>query len=377
MIVTVPQHAIVEGVKKAGGVVAGKGSVAQLRDIWLEASGSGLTIMASNGNVEFVGTYPADVQEEGLAGVHGNSFVQLVSNLPSGDLQFIRTTRQLHLKAQDIDYDLAISPNESFLPLSPFPSSHPALVSGEYLRLAMERVEFSIAQVPDSPNSCLTVQAGADDAVEFFGTDGTAKLALLTLTNRDLHDGLPASGLLIHRQYLPYIYKLMGSESVEVGISDKRLFLRNTSTDETMSVPLTLGQEPSTPYREKVAAADRCQVHLHLDRRDMVRALTRLQVFVSSSDDRMSISVQGEELVLRLEGTTLAHGTGIERLRLTNPPAALPEGIPRMFKPTLLLETIQHFCSECIDLGLLEENYGAVRGSQDPGYLVMLSAMTQ
>lgn len=54
-----------------------------LRSIWLQAAGSGetgrLTLMATDVNIEFTGTYPAEVREEGQAGVNGRAFVELLA----------------------------------------------------------------------------------------------------------------------------------------------------------------------------------------------------------------------------------------------------------------------------------------------------------
>lgn len=62
-----------------------------LRSIWLQAAGSGetgrLTLMATDVNIEFTGTYPAEVREEGQAGVNGRAFVELLRRLPGGDIQ--------------------------------------------------------------------------------------------------------------------------------------------------------------------------------------------------------------------------------------------------------------------------------------------------
>lgn len=43
--------------------------------------------MATDANIEFTGTYPAEVKEPGLVGVNGRNFVDLIRRLPAGELR--------------------------------------------------------------------------------------------------------------------------------------------------------------------------------------------------------------------------------------------------------------------------------------------------
>ncbi|MDR1857578.1 MAG: hypothetical protein LBR22_10575 [Desulfovibrio sp.] len=370
MNLTVSQYAIVEGVKKAGWVITAKGGTAHLRDIWLKADDAGLTIMASSGEVEFSGTYPATVQKPGFLGTHGVSFVQFVSNLPPAELHLHATGRGLHVKGQDIDYDLQTTDTDAFQPLMPFPSPPPALISWETLHQVLDKVEFCIDPFGSGAACCLMIRATGEDMVEFAGSDHGSRLALLVATNSDLHDTLPAEGLLIQRQYLPFLRKLADGGSVEVGISDRRLFLRNTSTDETMSVPRTFA-EPIR-YQKLAEGITQCRTHLEVDRKDLVKALTRLQIFTSETNEKMLLSVQNGEVVLQL--ASAGHASCVERLKIDDPPLILEEGFSQAFKPSMLLEIAQHYSSERIDLYLQDQYLNAMKGRQDPGYTVFFSS---
>ena len=90
MKITLVKEHIIEGLQKAASIIPSKTGAAYLRSIWLKAEGSSVSIMSTDANIEFTGTYQATVAEPGLAGVQGRAFVDLVRQLPSGDIT--RTT---------------------------------------------------------------------------------------------------------------------------------------------------------------------------------------------------------------------------------------------------------------------------------------------
>ena len=68
MLFTVKKENIIEGLQKAAGIIPTRAGAAYLRSLWIKAEGEVLTIMATDANIEFTGTYPADVKEPGLVG---------------------------------------------------------------------------------------------------------------------------------------------------------------------------------------------------------------------------------------------------------------------------------------------------------------------
>ena len=87
MLFTVKKEHVIEGLQKAAGIIPTRAGAAYLRSLWIKAEGETLTIMGTDANIEFTGTYPADVKEPGLVGVNGRNFVDLVRRLPAGDLR--------------------------------------------------------------------------------------------------------------------------------------------------------------------------------------------------------------------------------------------------------------------------------------------------
>ena len=86
MYLKVNRDEVIEGLQKSASIIPAKTGAAYLRTIWLKSEGGNLCIMSTDSNLEFCGTYPAEIVEEGLAGVQGRAFYDLVRKLPSGEL---------------------------------------------------------------------------------------------------------------------------------------------------------------------------------------------------------------------------------------------------------------------------------------------------
>ena len=77
---------IIDGLQKSSAIIPAKTGAAFLRTIWLEAASGVLRILSTDSSLEFTGQYAAKVTEEGLCGVQGKNFFELVRKLPPGEI---------------------------------------------------------------------------------------------------------------------------------------------------------------------------------------------------------------------------------------------------------------------------------------------------
>ena len=140
MIITVKKEQIIDGLQKAASIIPSKAGAAYLRSIWLQAAGSGetgrLTLMATDVNIEFTGTYPAEVREEGQAGVNGRAFVELLRRLPGGDIQLRldKESNTLLVEQGRRSYKLPAADPVWFQALPPFPEEGAVLWAGDFFQ---------------------------------------------------------------------------------------------------------------------------------------------------------------------------------------------------------------------------------------------------
>jgi len=86
MYLKVYKEEVIEGLQRAANIIPQRTGAAYLRSIWLKAENNRLELLSTDSNIEFRGSYTAEVTEPGLVGVQGRSFVELLRRLPAGQI---------------------------------------------------------------------------------------------------------------------------------------------------------------------------------------------------------------------------------------------------------------------------------------------------
>ena len=179
-----------------------------------QGRGEVLTIMATDANIEFTGTYPADVKEPGLVGVNGRNFVDLVRRLPAGELR-IRlddATGTVILEQGRRTYKLPANDPTWFQSLAPFSSEGAVVWSGDFFQEIIDRVFFCVSDDESSDAiACLYFKPVGEGHIEVCGLNGH-QFALTRFTHDDLSARLPEDGVLIQRKYVGELRKWLGGD---------------------------------------------------------------------------------------------------------------------------------------------------------------------
>ena len=86
MKVAINTEHCINGIQKASSITPTKSGAAMLRTMWIRAEKEKGTIsfMSTDASTEYIGSYPADVEEDGLIGVQSKSITELLRSLPKG-----------------------------------------------------------------------------------------------------------------------------------------------------------------------------------------------------------------------------------------------------------------------------------------------------
>ena len=144
MFVKVQRDEIIEGLQKSANIIPAKTGAAFLRTIWLRAADGTLNIMSTDSNLEFCGAYPAQVLADGLAGIQGRAFYDLVRKLPGGELS-IKTADDgagVLVEQGSRKYKLPVNDPEWFQKFSDFPAGETVFWSGDFFHEVMDKVSF-------------------------------------------------------------------------------------------------------------------------------------------------------------------------------------------------------------------------------------------
>ena len=380
MLLTVKKEQIIDGLQKAASIIPSKAGAAYLRSIWLQAvkapegdlSGEGkLTLMATDVNIEFTGTYPANVQEEGQVGVNGRAFVELLRRLPGGDirLNLDAAANTLLVEQGRRSYKLPAADPVWFQALPPFPEEEAILWSGVFFQDLLDRVSFCINDDDSTEGlSCLCLKSVEPGKVDACGLNGH-QFAMVRFLNAELAAKLPEQGLLLQKKYVNELRKWLGTDEIMLNISERRFHLRTGTGSETLSLPRSNFTYPDhLSFLSRLSAADVSK--LDVDRRECLDALDRLHIFNNESDRCTYFQFADADVVLTAQGQET--GSATEHLE-----AAFSGELERIAFPTRnLMDILGHFQSPRLTFTLTgAEGPCGVTGAEDPDYTVLIMPM--
>ncbi|XPV76180.1 MAG: DNA polymerase III subunit beta [Desulfovibrio sp.] len=372
MYLKVQRDEIIEGLQKSANIIPAKTGAAFLRTIWLKSADGALSIMSTDSNLEFCGSYPCSIVDEGLAGIQGRAFYDLVKKLPSGELTLKMDDEQSHVSIEQGSrkYKLPVNDPEWFQKFSDFPETETVYWSGDFLHEIIDNISFCISD-EDSMEAiaCIHLVPRTEDdekIIEVCGLNGH-QFAMFRFVNDDIFNLLPEDGILIQKKYLAELKKWLTSDEIELAISEKRLFFRTSK--EQFSLPMSYYQYPN--YMNFLSRLNDDDVsRLEVDRKLMIESLERISIFNTDSNRCTYFMLNTGETVLYSQGQEM--GTATESLE-----SVFSGELDKIAFPTKnLIDILNHFNSDKVKFALTgQEAPCGITGEDDPDYQVILMPM--
>lgn len=370
MYLKVYKEEIIEGLQKAANIIPQRTGAAYLRSIWLKADNDKIELLSTDSNIEFRGSYTAEVINAGLVGVQGRAFVDLMRRLPDGQisLKVDEEAPVLHIEQGRRKYKLPVNDSTWFQKFSDFPEEGAVLWSGDFLQELIDRVTYCIGDEGSDALSCLYMKPAQEGRIEAAGMNGH-QFAMLSFSQDDLCGLLPPEGVLVQKKYITELKKWLNGDEINVNIGDKRLFLRTENRTESMSLPLSSYQYPDyTVFLSRLG--DSGVSHLSLARAECQDALQRIAIFNSESNRCTYFELSEKEAILAATGQDI--GSASESLDVE-----YDGEIEKIAFPTNnLMAIMDHFTSPQLTLSLTgPEGPCGIKGKDDIEYLVIIMPM--
>lgn len=371
MYLKVFKEDVIDGLLKAANIIPAKTGAAYLRSIWLRAEGGTLQIFSTDSNIEFSGNYTAEVTEEGLAGVQGRAFVDLVKKMPAGEitLRLEEDSKNLLIEQGRKRYKLPVNEATWFQNFSDFPEANSVYWSGDFLQEVIDKISFCISDEDTMEAiACLSIKPKEDQYIEACGLNGH-QFSMQRFLNDELHALLPDDGILLQKKYLNELKKWLGGDEIELNIDNKRLFFRTGDKREVFTIPLSYYQYPDyNSFLSRLGCDD--VTKLSVDRKLMIDALDRLLIFNTDNNRCTYFTFNGSEVELASQGQEV----GIAKEYVD---AEVSGDIEKIAFPTRnLIEILNHYQSEKLTFILTgTEGPCGLRGSDDPEYTVIIMPM--
>jgi DNA polymerase-3 subunit beta len=366
----ITKETVIEGLQKAGSIIPSKTGAAYLRTLWLKAEQNNLYVMSTNADIEFTGCYPAQTSEEGLIGVQGRAFVDLVRQLPSGELTFTldAASESLLIEQGRRRYKLPVSNAEWFQKFSEFPVENAVVWSADFFQEVLDKVDFCISEDAVDGLGCLHMKPVGNGRIDVCGLNGH-QFALISFINDDLAALLPEEGILVQKKYIQDIKKWLGSDEIELNLTEKRLYLRTLNGKEMLCLPRSSYTYPDYGAFTARLSEPGAKI-MTLNRKDGMDALSRILIFNTDIDRSTCINIQQNEALFSAQGQDV--GSAAENLEIT-----YDGDISQIAFPTRhLLDVLGHFASTEVEMTLTgTEGPCGVKGANDPEYLVIIMPM--
>lgn len=95
---TFDRDAMIKEISIAQEIISNKSPISILSNILLIAKNNILTIKASDTSVNFISTIPVEIQEEGNTTIYCDKFMAILSNSPSGEIEFFQEDIKVTIK---------------------------------------------------------------------------------------------------------------------------------------------------------------------------------------------------------------------------------------------------------------------------------------
>lgn len=278
-------------------VVSTNNAMSILSNIHMTAEDGGLKLQCMDASTGMKATLSfVDVIEQGVATVNLDKMVGILSNLPSGDVEF--------------DYDGSVSTirpmggKKVTFKLKCLPDKFPAIewdnlsffdVPAKTLKSMVSSTLPCISDDMARHFMCGVFFESNDGVLSLVGTDGRR----LTLATEQIH-GLPELAHIVPPKILGILAKRFTSEgNVELAFTDKMVYLRYKDT--TLKASLVDGKYPN--YRRVIP--DNTTKTLGVDRTVVTDALSRVRQLTDSKSKRIMMYVSEGSIVLSTSDTDL------------------------------------------------------------------------
>ena|SRR6056297_3167490 len=356
-----------EGFQKAANIIPTRTGAAFLRTIWLDCKNEKLTIMSTDSSLEFTGTYPCQIDEEGFLGVPGRHFYDLFKKLPPGQIRLRDDpdTKTLLLEQGRRKYKIPTYDPSWFDNFTPFPESSFIAWSGEFLKELIDRTSFCIADEKEENMHYLKFSPLNDNqTIETCALNGF-QFAMQRFKHQDMVSLLNGEEILIAKPYVLELKKWLTSQAINFTLNENRLFFANTAKNEQLSLPINFDTFPS--YEVFLSYFDDQVSTMTIDKEELLDSLARISIFNTETERCSYFVFNDQELVIYSQ----AHDTGEATETI---PIQFEGKLEKIIFPTRnVIDVLNHFNSQQLSFEFTSENGPCkISGTEDQNYVVII-----
>lgn len=369
MKVTIERTALLKSLSHVQSVVEKRNTIPILSNVMLDASGSSLSLAATDLDIAIIVSTQADVQSEGATTVAAHTLFDIVRKLPDGssvDLE-LEDGEKLLVKAGRSFFRLAALDKSDFPVMNAGEMPHNFSLPATDLTRLIDKTRFAISteETRYYLNGIYLHVAEDEEGslLRAVATDGH-RLAQVEQSLPDGADGMP--GIIIPRKTVSEIRRLIDEidGGVEISLSETKICFSFAGTLLTSKLI-----DGTFPDYSRVIPKENHKL-LQLDSRLLAEAVDRVSTI--SNDKTRSVKLCMDSNVLKLEVNSPDNGTAREEVTAHYDTDPMEIG----FNSRYLLDILAQVKGETVDLHMADPSSPTiVRDSVDMGSLYVLMPM--
>ncbi len=366
---TIKKEDLAKGVGQTSAIAEKRSSMPILSNILMEAEGEELKLTATDMEISFQGSYPAEVSVPGRLTVPAKKLNEVVRLLNAAEVNLSEADNfSLNLVAGQFSTQMyGLSPAD-FPQMPPLDNIQYIEVEGPVLAGAIDKTIFSVAMEETRYNLSGVflekIEYEGALSLRLVSTDGH-RLNMAGFTTPDLANLEMLKGVLVSKKGLSELKRMAeGAEIVKLGVTASSLAAKTPAAALVMRL-----LDGRFPDYNMVVPKDNHK-HVLAGRKELLEALKRIATM--SSDDYKAVKFKIEAGLLTISSMTPELGKAEEGLAVEYEGETLESG----FNPRFFIEALSALSSEKVKISFNEPATPALlSGAEDPGYCGVIMSM--
>jgi DNA polymerase-3 subunit beta len=369
MELTIERDDLLRGLQKSQSVAERRSSMPVLSNVLLQARDQQLHLTATNLEVSFTGSHPAEIAKEGAVTIQARKFYEIVKELPFPEIRLVEKENQwVNISSGTTEYNLVGLPADDFPQIAQYENVTWVEMEAPLLKEMIDKTIFAVSTEETRYNlsGIYFEKLESEDLVglKLVATDGH-RLSLIEKPFPEVAKFGFEKGIIIPRKGMQELSRLLEEgERVEVAFHENTAIFR--IGDSTLIMRLIDGDFPDY---NTVIPQD-CKRVLELDRTRFMEMLRRMSIISTDRYRGIRCKIRPENMEIISNNPEI--GDAREEIAVTYQ----GEEMTIAFNPRYFMETLAVMKSKVISARMIDESSACIiSGEEDEGFFSVVMPM--
>lgn len=355
---------------KVQGLTGRKTNLAITETVLIKAAGSGITLVATDLETGFEGSYPSTVESEGTIAINSKKLYEIIRDFPSDEIVINEVEpRWIEIGNERIEYHIVGMDPDDFPDTPQIEEITFFDIDSVALKRMIEKTTI-ISGAADDKRAHINgvfferILNGDEKLVKMVSTDGSRLSTVDYFYDKDAE--LPEGpGIIIPKKGLNEVSKFLSSESgVQIGFKDNHFIVKKDTG--TIIIRLLEGDFPK--YNDIIVKGDGHTIKM--DRQLFMMTLKRMSILSSDSYKGVLFNFAQDRLLVTAQNPDLGESKEEMAIEFEGDP------IEAAFNPKYFIETLNVIEDDLVILNIIDDRRPClIEGENDKSFLSVIMPM--